>query len=275
MQDFEGRVVVVTGAASGIGLASARVFAEQGAIVALLDVRAEEVERAAARLARTGARTLAVGVDVRDAGSVERAAHTVTEAYGKVHVLMNNAAVFMRGQAVMDIEDAAWDWLLGVNLYGPIHCVRSFLPAMTAHGEVGHIVNTASISGFSVRDRKNGPYAVTKFALVGFSESLRHDLSDTRIGVSVLFPGAVASDFYVTSAQHRGALGGPNLFPTTPPDTASGMQPDEVARRMLDGVRAGRFYIPTHGAARLLLEERHAEIMAAYDAADAWRPPDS
>jgi NAD(P)-dependent dehydrogenase (short-subunit alcohol dehydrogenase family) len=272
MQDFAGKVAVVTGAASGIGLAAAHVFAGQGMAVALLDVRGPEVAAAASEVAATGAKAIGLAVDVRDMRAVERAAERIVAAYGAVHILMNNAAVFMRGQAVTEIEDAAWDWLLGVNLYGPIHCIRAFLPHMQAHGEVGRIVNTASISGFSVRDRKNGAYAVSKFGLVGFSEALRHDLKDSRIGVSIVLPGAVASDFYITSAQHRGDLGGPNLFAETPADTASGMTPEEVALRMLDGIRADRFYIATHARARSLLEERHGELMAAYDAAASWRP---
>jgi NAD(P)-dependent dehydrogenase (short-subunit alcohol dehydrogenase family) len=273
MREFAGKVAVVTGAASGIGFAAARVFAEQGMAVALLDVREGEVAAAAQDLAANGARAIGLCVDVRDEAAVDRAAKEITDAYGGPHILMNNAAVFMRGQAVTEIEDAAWDWLLGVNLYGPIHCIRSFLPYMQAHGEIGRIVNTASISGFSVRDRKNGAYAVSKFGLVGFSEALRHDLKDSPIGVSIVLPGAVASDFYITSAQHRGNLGGPNLFAETPADTASGMTPEEVALRMLDGVRNDRFYIATHAPARSLLEERHSEIMAAYDAAANWRAP--
>jgi NAD(P)-dependent dehydrogenase (short-subunit alcohol dehydrogenase family) len=183
---------------------------------------------------------------------------------------MNNAAVFLRGGEIAELEDDVWRWLLGVNLFGPIHCIRSFLPYIREHGRGGHIVNTASISGFVVRDRKNGAYAATKSALVSFSEALRFDLEDSGIGVSVVLPGAVASDFYLTSAEHRGELGGPNLYPTTPPDTAAGMQPAEVAARIVDGVRGNRFFIATHPATRPMIESRHAELMAAHDAAAAW-----
>ena len=186
---------------------------------------------------------------------------------------MNNAAVFLRGGDIACIEDDVWRWLLGVNLLGPIHCVRSFLPHLREHGRGGHIVNTSSISGFVVRDRQNGAYAATKSALVSYSEALRFDLEGSGIGVSVVLPGPVASDFYVTSAAHRGELGGPNLYPTTPPDTAAGMPPSEVAARIVDGVRENRFFIATHAATRPMVEQRHAELMAAYDAAAAWKPP--
>ena len=270
MHEFAGKTAVVSGAASGIGLATASALAKQGMAVALVDIRENAVVDAAATLAESGSQAIGLAVDVTDAEAVDRLADRINAEFGPIHLLMNNAAVFMRGQGVENIGDDMWDWLLGVNLYGPIHFVRSFLPLMQAHGEVGHIINTASISGMAVRDRKNGAYATTKFGLVGFSEALRHDLTDTRIGVSVLFPGFVASDFYVTSAQHRGDLGGPNLFPETPADTASGMTPEEVADRILDGIRNDRFYIATHTATRTMIEDKYREIMESYDAAAAW-----
>jgi NAD(P)-dependent dehydrogenase (short-subunit alcohol dehydrogenase family) len=272
MQDFANRVGVVTGAASGIGLATAAALARAGMRIVLIDARGDALSTAAASLSATGAEVLPLTVDVTDAEAVAAAAAAVIDRFGAIHLLMNNAAVFLRGSAIAEIGDEVWDWLLGVNLYGPIHCIRSMLPLMQGHAEPGHIVNTASISGMAVRDRKNGAYAVSKFGLVALSEALRHDLRDTNIGVSVVFPGLVASEFYVTSAGHRGDLGGLNLFPTTPADTAQGMPPAEVAARILDGIRDDRFYIATHDNTRQQLEDRHTEIMAAYDAAAAWRP---
>lgn len=273
MQHFQDKVAVITGAASGIGFAAARAFAAQGMRVALLDVREDEVHTAAESLRSSGAKTLGLCVDVSDAAAVDAAAREVYREFGGVHLLMNNAAVFLRGAEIATIDDDVWDWLFSVNVYGPIHCIRSFLPHILGQGGEGHVVNTGSISGFAVRDRKNGAYAVTKFGLVALSEALRHDLKDTSVGVSIVLPGLVASDFYVTSAQHRGDLGGPNLFPTTPADTAQGMSPDEVAARVVDGIRAGRFYIATHRETRAMLEQRHREIMEAYDAAEAWEAP--
>lgn len=274
MQEFRNRVAVVTGAASGIGFEAARAFAALGMSVALLDKRSGEVESAAARIRESGAAAAGLAVDVADAGAVEGAALRIVADFGRVDLLMNNAAVFLRGGEIASFGDDVWHWLLGVNLLGPVHCVRSFLPHIRAHGQGGHIVNTSSISGFVVRDRKNGIYAATKSALVSYSEALLFDLEGTGIGVSVVLPGAVASEFYEHSAAHRGPLGGPNLYPTTPPDTAAGMAPAEVAARIVEGVRANRFFIATHAGTRPMVEERHRELMAAYDAAARWSPED-
>jgi NAD(P)-dependent dehydrogenase (short-subunit alcohol dehydrogenase family) len=275
MQEFKDRTAVVTGSASGIGFETARAFARLGMRVALLDIRADAVKRAAESIRSAGADAIGIEVDVTDQTSVDNASRQVTAEFGSVDLLMNNAAVFMRGGEISEVPDEAWHWLLNVNLLGPIHCVRSFLPLIKAHGRGGHIVNTSSISGFVVRDRQNGAYAATKAGLVSFSEALQFDLKDAGIGVSVVLPGPVASDFYLTSAEHRGNLGGPNLFPTTPADTAAGMKPAEVAARIVDGVRDNRFFIATHTGTRSMLESRHAELMAAYDRAAEWEPDES
>ena len=271
MEQFKGKVAVVTGSASGIGFATARAFAKLEMKVALLDVRGDVVEASAQALRSDGCQALGLAVDVTDEHAVQDAARHIASELGSVDLLMNNAAVFMRGGKIVDVEDEAWRWLIDVNLLGPIHCVRSFLPYIERHDRGGHIVNTSSISGFVVRDRQNGAYAATKSALVSYSEALRFDLEGSGIGVSVVLPGAVASDFYLTSAAHRGDLGGPNLFPTTPPDTAAGMKPAEVAARIVDGIKGNRFFIATHTATREMVESRHAELMQAYDAAARWQ----
>lgn len=270
MKTFRNKVAVITGGASGIGLASARAFAKLGMHIVLLDNREATLQAARESLIKNGTEVLALTVDVGDAVAVEKSVQHVIAEFGAVHLLMNNAAVFIRGPEIAEVQDDVWDWLLRVNLYGTLNCIRSYLPYMKKNDDGGHIVNTCSISGLIVRARNNGVYATSKYALVGLSEALAHDLHDSAINVSVLLPAAVASDFYLTSAEHRGKLGGKNMFPTTPEDTANGMSPDEVAARLVDGIRDNRFYIATHCTTRALLETKHKELMAAYDAAEAF-----
>ena len=267
MQDFQGKTAVVTGAASGIGLASAKAFASAGMCVALLDLRAAALEAAVEQVRGLGARAIGVVTDVSKRASMDAAAQAIDSAFGATHLLMNNAGVFIRGQRMEDITDEAWNWILGVNLYGVLHGIQVFVPRIRAHG--GHVVNTCSISGLIVGARQTGAYSASKFAVLAVSEALAHDLEGSGVGVSVSIPGAVNTNIYVTSAEHRGAIGGPNVYATTPPDIAAGMSPDEVARRMIKGVRAGELYIPIDPDTRPLVETRHADIIAAFDRAGA------
>jgi NAD(P)-dependent dehydrogenase (short-subunit alcohol dehydrogenase family) len=274
MQDFAGKVAVVTGAASGIGLGLARTFTRAGMSVAMCDIRADKLEEAVQQVRPLGqGRVITVTADVSSAESVESAARKIESEFGKIHVVCNNAGVVVRGQLMEKIDDKTWNWLLGANLYGVIHGIQSFVPRIRAHGEGGHIVNTASMGGLQVGNRGTGAYAASKFAVVALSEALAGDLKDTNIGVSVLAPAAVATELYTSSAAHRdtGCIGGENKFTETPAEIAAGMHPDEAGRRVLDGIKAGQFYLITHPETRSWLEARHARIMAAYDFADRWQ----
>lgn len=270
MENLQHKTAVITGAASGIGLAAATRLAAAGMHVAILDNRKEALDAAGKQLQEAGHQVLPLLVDIRDSDAVSKAAKNITRTYGSVHLLINNAAVFIRGHGVTAVDQDVWDWVMDVNLRGTLNCLRTFLPLMQANGEEGHVVNTCSISGLVVRDRQNGIYATSKFALVGLSEALAFDLADSPINVSVLIPGAVASDFYLSSAQHRGTLGGTNLFPTTPEDTANGMSPAEVAERLVDGIRHKRFYITTHAGNRAMVKQKYEKLMAAFDAAETF-----
>jgi len=270
MQDFNGKVAVITGAASGIGLGCARTFARAGMKVALCDLRADVLEHAVANVRALGAEAIGIPTDVSKRESIEHAASEVVKAFGKIHLAMNNAGVVLRGLPMTDVSDNAWNWVLGVNLYGVIHGIQSFVPRIRAHGEGGHVINTASMAGLQVGDRQTGAYATSKFAVVALTEALEKDLAGTNIGVSVLTPAAVATDIYTNSAGLRSALSEPNPFAQTPADIASGLTPDEVGARVLAGIGAGQFYLITHPDTRSWVAQRHTRLMAAYDFADAW-----
>jgi NAD(P)-dependent dehydrogenase (short-subunit alcohol dehydrogenase family) len=268
MEDLAGKVVVVTGAASGVGLGCARTFARAGMKVALCDLRAEPLKGAVENVRALGADAIGIPTDVSKKDSVEQAAEEVVRAFGKIHIAMNNAGVVLRGLPMAEITDEAWNWVLGVNLYGVIHGIQSFVPRIRAHGEGGHVINTASMAGLYVGNRQTGAYSASKFAVVALSEALAKDLAGTNIGVSVLTPAAVATDIYVNSARLRGAIGGPNRFAQTPVDIAAGLAPDDVGERVLDGIRAGQFFLITHPETRSWVADWHARLMAAYDYAE-------
>ena len=179
MQNFEGRVAVVTGAASGIGRGLARRFAEEGMRVVLADVERDALEATAGELRDTGAELLAVETDVSSAESVDALADRAWEAFGAVHVLCNNAGVGGGRGPTQDTTLADWQWILGVNLWGVIHGVRSFVPRMLDGGEDGHVVNTSSFAGLAATPF-NTVYGTSKAGVVALTESLHLELELRR-----------------------------------------------------------------------------------------------
>ena len=159
MEGLAGKVAVVTGAASGVGLGCARTFARAGMKVALCDLRAEPLKGAVENVRALGADAIGIPTDVSKKDSVEQAAEEVVQAFGKIHIAMNNAGVVLRGLPIAEITDQAWNWVLGVNLYGVIHGIQSFVPRIRAHGEAGHVINTASMAGLYVGNRQTGAYS--------------------------------------------------------------------------------------------------------------------
>src|SRR3954467_9286013 len=186
MREFAGKTAFVTGGAGGIGLALGRAFAESGMKVMLADIESEALAAAVTSLHNIGPAVRGVICDVADAASVDRAAAATIEAFGNVHVVCNNAGVAAAG-GIDAISLDNWRWVLDVNLMGVLHGIRSFLPHLRAHGEGGHIVNTASMAGM------NGglgfsPYVASKFAVVGMSEGLAMQLRPYGIGVTIVCP---------------------------------------------------------------------------------------
>jgi NAD(P)-dependent dehydrogenase (short-subunit alcohol dehydrogenase family) len=274
MRQFAGKTAVITGAASGIGLGLARTFARAGMAVVLCDIRADRLDAALADVRALGARAIAVTADVSERASLEHVARTAQQAFGKIHVVCNNAGVAIHGKSVADLTAQEWDWIVGVNLYGVIHGIAVFLPLLRAHGEEGHIVNTSSIAGFQVRaERRSGAYAATKFAVVALSESLANDLAGSPIGVSVLAPAAVNTQIYLSAANRPARFGGPFAVPGNDPlqdELRHGLHPDAVGERVVRAIRNREFYVFTHMETKAWLEERHRRIIEAYADCERW-----
>jgi len=273
MDVFAGKTAFVTGGASGIGLALGRAFAQEGMNVMLADIEADALSEAAESLSGLRSKVRIVSCDVADPESVERAAQATIEAFGKVHVVCNNAGVAAAG-GIDAISLDNWRWVLDVNLMGVLHGIRSFLPHLRAHGEGGHIVNTASMAGM------NGglgfsPYVASKFAVVGMSEGLAMQLKPHGIGVTVVCPHFVRTRIGASGRNRQPRYGeGPTLEPGSPAadllaELASrieaGLEPAAVAAQVLAAVRNNQLYVFTHSNMRELVADRFAAIQQAMD----------
>jgi NAD(P)-dependent dehydrogenase (short-subunit alcohol dehydrogenase family) len=277
MRELAGRTAFVTGGASGIGFALAQAFAEAGMKVMLADIETDALAAAVRSLHNLGPDVRGVTCDVTDPISVERAANMSYDAFGNVHVVCNNAGV-AGGGGIDDISLDDWRWVLDVNLMGVLHGIRTFLPHIRAHGEGGHIVNTASMAGL-VSGLGFTPYSASKFAVVTMSEGLAMRLAPLGIGVTVLCPGFVRTRIS-ESGRNRPDRYGPTRTPA--PETPagafaaqiaelvqSGMDPSDVAACVLTAIREGDFYAFTHPQMRAEVEDRFAGILAAMDKAAA------
>ncbi len=286
MDQLEGRVAVITGGGSGIGEGLAHACHAAGMRVVLGDVEEDEAARVANDVRELGGDAIAVRADVSSRESLEELAARAYEAFDAVHLLCNNAGVLSVAPLV-ETPETDWEWTLGVNLMGPIHGVRAFVPRMREQpGDEAHIVNTGSVAGtFPIRGMPIGVYTASKYAVVGYSEMLRMELEPDGIGVSVLCPGGVATRIQEAGRNRPDALGGPieqapdvadrrrerattGVSPDQGRRRPPPMEPREVGERVLDGVRANRLYIFTHADQRGPVEERYHEMMAAYDAID-------
>jgi len=270
MDDFTGRVAVITGAASGIGLGLARTAAREGMRVVMADIEQPVLEDAAAEVAAIGVETLAVPTDVTDPAAVEALADAAFERFGGAHLVCLNAGVFQAGVS-WERTEADWQWVLGVNVWGPIHGVRAFMPRLIAQPDPSHLVVTSSMAGM-LTVAYSGPYVVSKFAAAALAECVAHDVRAQgieHVGVSCLVPGSVDTRIG-WSDRNR-----PDEAPSeaTAPDhvfvaealqemtTTQGRPPDEAAEMVFAGVRAGDFWIPTTESYEDLLRPRHVAVL--------------
>jgi len=255
MQQLQGRVAVITGAASGIGLALAQRFAREGMRLVLADIEAAALARVQAQFQAQGVPALAVQVDVMDEAQVAALADAAYRRYGAVHLLCNNAGVTAPAlrAPTWETRTADWQWVLGVNLMGVVHGVRAFVPRMLAGGEPGHIVNTASVAGLISGP---GPYFASKHGVVCLSEGLYKDLraAGAKLSASVLCPGLIRTAILDAERNRAAAFGGATDLSTLPEASQraaagfreslqAGYEPAQVADAVADAVRDDRFYI--------------------------------
>jgi len=272
MKAFQGKVAVVTGAASGIGRALAERCAQEGMKVVLADIEEPALMQANRELAAQGAETLAVPTDVSQAGDVETLARKAFETYQAVHLLFNNAGVG-GGKSAWESTLADWEWVLGVNLWGVIHGIHFFVPRMLEQHSEGHIVNTASMAGLTY-----GPgqsiYKVSKHGVVSLSETLYYELAlrGASLKVSVLCPGFVNTNVLDAQRNRPAKLENPPDGKEPPPQLEAvrqriqqavreGMPPQQVANIVFGAIREERFYILTHPAWKSAIQIRMEDIL--------------
>lgn len=270
MQTLRGGTAVITGAASGIGLALARRAASEGMDVVLADVDDAGLEAAAAGLDLAPGRGVErVRCDVSDPDAVEALADRAYARFGSVELLCNNAGVGGGGE-VAELDRKDWAWVLGVNLWGVIHGVTSFLPRMLEGGAPAHVVNTASMAGFFAAPGM-APYAVSKFGVVALSESMRAELAGSAVGVSVLCPGWVSTRIHESERNRPADLAversevGSERREAIRQVIEGGLDPADVADRVFDALRGDRFWIFTHPEMVRATTMRQEEVLAALD----------
>ncbi len=250
----------MTGGASGIGRALAESCRAAGMKVVIADIEAEPLAATCEALAATGVRT-----DVTDPASVTELASLVHDRFGHCDLLFNNAGVGGGGRMIdQTLND--WNWVIDVNLKGVVHVLHAFLPSMVASERGGHIVNTASIAGLAAV--VSGPYTATKYAVVGISETLRHELAGTRVGVSVLCPGLVQTNLGASERNRPTGLTNENdvtrrsswALPTTTRPVI--LEPSVVAEMVMKAVTNDEFWILTDPSLLALASPRYDELRA-------------
>jgi NAD(P)-dependent dehydrogenase (short-subunit alcohol dehydrogenase family) len=276
MKDFKGKTAFITGAASGIGLGMARAFGRAGMNVVVADIDRQAALAASEQLTSEQIKAHPVEVDVSQRAGVRAAALEAVAAFGKIHVVCNNAGVAVGGP-IGALTDQDWDWIIDVNLKGVVYGVETFVPLIASHGEGGHIVNTASIAGL-ISGPTTEPYSATKYAVVAMSEGWAGQLAPQGIGMSVLCPGYVKTRIIDSTRARQDRYGGVTkpAFGADQARTdavraaiATGVDPDIVGQRVVEGVAASDMYIFTDPRFGEVIETRFDAIRSGFAAAAA------
>jgi short-subunit dehydrogenase len=267
MKAFKNRTAVITGAANGIGHGIAARCVKEGMKVVLADINKEALKKTEEELKTKGAETLAVLTDVSKAENIESLAKKTLDSFGAVDLLFNNAGVSVAAStSISENTLADWKWIMGVNLWGVIHCVRIFTPIMVQQGTVGHIVNTSSIAGL-MSTPGMGVYHVTKHGIMTLSETLYHELrlKKSKIGVSVLCPGHIRTQILEAERTRPIELRNPPNYKTDNQQyqkiIEEGMLPKQVADYVFDAIKENKFYIFTHPEFKKGMQIRMEDIL--------------
>ena len=270
MESLQGAGAVVTGGASGIGLATARLLGARGGRLVLADVEPGTLESAVDSLRTAGVEAHGVVCDVRSYDAVQALADEAFRVLGAVHVVFNNAGVAVGGP-IVDMTHDDWRWVIDVDLWGPIHGVEAFVPRMVEQGQGGHILFTASFAGL-VPNVGLGPYTVAKYGVVALAEVLYRELRPQGIGVSVLCPMRVGTNIGTSQRNRSDEYGGPGMPPPVPDqgednrDMAGRVLPvEEVAALTVDAVLTNRLYVLPHDESRAAIRRRFERIDRTFD----------
>jgi NAD(P)-dependent dehydrogenase (short-subunit alcohol dehydrogenase family) len=278
MQELAGKNAFVTGGASGIGLAMAQAFLREGMNVVIVDVDGSALAEAERQLAGSNAKVLAMQLDVTDREQFRAVADRAEAELGPIHVLCNNAGVY-RGGSLDAVTYEDWDWVLGVNVGGVVNGIQTLVNRIKAHGEGGHIVNTASMAGVTTSPGL-GVYNTSKFAVVGLSEALCLDLEPHHIGVSVLCPGMVRTRILESERTRPEAFDVAETEANAAAEAHSevmhlamntGIDPAEVADLVVQGIKENRLYLFPHPELGDAARERTATMAAAFGEPDPER----
>ena len=271
MRDVAGKVAFITGGASGMGLAMARSFSRAGMKVVIADIEQAALDKVGEEFAASNAEYLTLKVDVTDREAMENAAQATIDRFEKVHVVCNNAGVAVGG-SVAEMSYNDWDWVTRVNIDGVVNGIQTFLPRITAHGEGGHVVNTASMAGH-IAIPGLSVYTATKFAVVGLSETMRADLTAHNVGVSVLCPGLVNTNIFNSERNRPDSLPGESGLEGMGGDDnelaldaamATALDPALVGDMVLHAIQEDEFYIFTHPEFSAMSEVRTQEMSDSY-----------
>ena len=270
MIELQDKVAVITGGASGIGLATGRILAGLGARLVMADIEPAALEASVVDLRADGADVHGIVCDVSDFDAVNAMADEAFSRMGAVHIVFNNAGIAVGGP-IAEMTHADWKWIIDVDLWGPIHGVEAFVPRMIEQGEGGHLLFTASFAGL-VPNEGLGPYCVAKYGVVAMAEVLRRELREHQIGSTVLCPMRVETNIGSSERNRPSELGGPEASPGVEDQdedntdlSGAVLAVEDVAQMTVDAMLANRLYVLPHEESRGFIRRRFERIDQTFE----------